>query len=600
MCARPVRPRPRTDPGSPVHLVIPPATMVGVALVLSLASVPVHAQPFVEIPSGMIEVWAGAAEWGDVDGDGDLDVALQGFASGGDAAALYENVGGSFVDTGLAIPPRSRGRCTWFDPDRDGDLDLLVTGSGITTRYRNDGGTLVEVATSIPGLDNVAVDVGDLDGDGDDDLLMLGLSITDGSRTRLYRNQGDGSFVEEVTAIPDLWRGSIDLADVDADGDLDALVTGIGGVFLHTDLYRNQGDGTFVGDGLPILLYDGEGALADLDGDGDPDLLVAGSEEGSTSVDTRVFWNDGGAFVDSGLDLDGAGEGGSITLGDADVDGDLDYAAIGNVPGGSVYYRNDGGTFTFVDELVGVCCGTIRFGDLENDGDLDLLQVALVQNTTLLRNDVALTNTAPSAPTGLEAEVDGAFVTLRWTSGTDAETVTTSLTHAVRVGSGPGGVNVIAPRADPITGTRRVPDHGNAGWNCFRVLGPLPPGTYHWSVQAVDAGYLGSAFAPEATFVIEGTVGVPGDADPGPVVAWDATSPIRTGGLVRLDLGRAATVRLEAFDVTGRRLARLLHRPLDAGRHEVAFDASAWPVGVVLLRLQTETGSSRHRVVRLP
>jgi len=566
---------------------------------LLFAASAVRAQPFVEVPPGMVEVWSGSAEWGDLDGDGDLDVALQGFAPGGDAAALYENVGGSFVDTGLAIAGRSRGRCTWYDPDRDGDLDLLLTGSGVTTRYRNDGGSLTEVPSVVPGLDNVALDVGDLDGDGDDDVLLLGTSITDGPRTRLYRNQGDGTFIEEITAIPDLWRGSIDLADVDADGDLDALVTGID-IALHTDLYRNQGDGTFVGDGLPILLYDGDGALADLDGDGDPDLLVAGSVEGSVDVDTRLFWNDDGTFVDSGLDLDGAGEGGSITLGDADVDGDLDYAAIGNVPGGSVYYRNDGGTFVLADELVGACCGTIRFGDLENDGDLDLLQVALIQNTTLLRNDVPLTNTAPSPPTGLEAEVNGAFVTLRWTPGTDAETVTPSLTHAVRVGSGPGAVNVIAPRADPLTGTRRVPDHGNAGWNRFRVLGPLPPGTYHWSVQAVDAGYLGSAFAPEATFVIEGTVGVAPGSEPDPVTSWTAPSPIRGGGAVRVHLTRAATVHLSAFDVTGRRLSRIAAGRLDAGSSEIVLDASAWPPGVVLLRLETETSTSQARVVRLP
>jgi len=30
----------------------------------------------------------------------------------------------------------------------------------------------------------------------------------------------------------------------------------------------------------------------------------------------------------------------------------------------------------------------------------------------------------------------------------------------------------------------------------------LPRGTYYWSVQAVDGGYRGSAFAPEQTFTV--------------------------------------------------------------------------------------------------
>jgi hypothetical protein len=34
----------------------------------------------------------------------------------------------------------------------------------------------------------------------------------------------------------------------------------------------------------------------------------------------------------------------------------------------------------------------------------------------------------------------------------------------------------------------------------FRLVSNLPDGTYYWSVQAIDSGYAGSAFAPEAVF----------------------------------------------------------------------------------------------------
>jgi hypothetical protein len=574
---------------------------VSLAAFLAFPAPEVHAQPFVEVPSGLPDLWGGAAEWGDVDGDGDLDVALQGFA-GGDHAYLYQNEDGVFVDSGLAVVGRSRGRCTWFDLDRDGDLDLLYTGGDITTLFFNQGGTLVEVETDIPGFSNVGIDTGDLDGDGDEDVLILGIG-SEGPRTRLYRNQG-GTFVEETTAIPDLWRGSIDLADVDGDGDLDALVTGINsGVDLHTDLYRNVG-GTFVPDGLPVSLYDGDGRLADLNGDGRPDLIVCGSEEGSTTVATHLFWNQGGDFVDSGQGLDGAGEGGFLALGDVDVDGDLDVVALGNQPGGSVLYRNDVGIFTLAETFVGFCCGSVALGDRDGDGDLDLLQTSLGGGTMLLRNDVPAANTAPAAPTDLIAEVAGAFVTLRWTSGTDLETPGPSLTHAVRVGTAPGTVDVIAPRSDPDSGARWVPDHGNAGWNRFRALGPLPPGTYHWSVQAVDAGYVGSSFAAEATFVIEGTVSV-ADAEPGAMGgtlrgAPRVTSPLRGPGHVRFELTRPAAVRLDVLDVLGRHRARLLDQRLPAGSHAAELDPTGWTPGVYQVRIRVDGADLTQAVVVLP
>mgnify|MGYP003295263956 CR=1 FL=1 len=58
------------------------------------------------------------------------------------------------------------------------------------------------------------------------------------------------------------------------------------------------------------------------------------------------------------------------------------------------------------------------------------------------------------------------------------------------------------PNSDIATGVRRVTSMGNAWLNLGWTLNCLPRGNYAWSVQSVDAGYAGSAFAAEQTFTI--------------------------------------------------------------------------------------------------
>ena len=52
------------------------------------------------------------------------------------------------------------------------------------------------------------------------------------------------------------------------------------------------------------------------------------------------------------------------------------------------------------------------------------------------------------------------------------------------------------------TGRRQTPTMGNVNHNTSWVIRNLAPGTYYWSVQAVDTGYMGSAFAETRNFTI--------------------------------------------------------------------------------------------------
>lgn len=125
--------------------------------------------------------------------------------------------------------------------------------------------------------------------------------------------------------------------------------------------------------------------------------------------------------------------------------------------------------------------------------------------TLIFLNNATVANTPPMLPVNPSSTVDGSNVYLYWSAGSDEQTPTAALTYNLRVGTTPGGSEVIAAHA-LASGMLTIPRHGNQGQILSRVLNNLPNGTYYCSVQSVDAGFMGSAFAPEQSFTVGGPV----------------------------------------------------------------------------------------------
>ena len=332
----------------------------------------------------------------DVDTDGDPDVLIAGFNNVTNAIStnLYSNDGnGNFTEVvGTPFTGVADGSATFFDIDNDLDLDLLITGtngaSSIAKLYTNDGaGSFTEVlGTPFAGVEGSSVAVADIDSDNDKDILISGSIGGFTPSTKLYKNNGSGTFTEILgTPFDAIENGSVEFADVDNDADVDLLISGrvnsFGNGTSITKLYSNDANGNFTEVlGTPFIgIQSGDVSFADIDDDNDLDLAITGTSNISNSPVTKLYTNNGlGNFTEvSDTPFEGV-ENSALVFADLDADQDIDLVILGrnslNNLSTSSYLNDRNGNFTRVIESAfeGVSNSSIAFSDIDNDGDNDL------------------------------------------------------------------------------------------------------------------------------------------------------------------------------------------------------------------------------------
>ncbi len=160
----------------------------------------------------------------------------------------------TFSDAGANLTGvRYNPTCSIADVNNDGHTDLLISGhssSGdVTKLYLNDGtGTFSHANAGMANLRYTMSGFADMDNDGDMDLCLAGNNSSGNPRAYLYINAGDGTFSESAQTVYGASDGSLAFADVDNDGNIDLLVCGkhdIDGddnIEISSILYINQGD----------------------------------------------------------------------------------------------------------------------------------------------------------------------------------------------------------------------------------------------------------------------------------------------------------------------------------------------------------------------
>ena len=327
--------------------------------------------------------WGSGPAFGDIDGDGDLDLFVGAVAD--HPVYLFENrlneLDGKFHDITAAAGLRQKARNTvsalFYDYDRDGFLDLILShwgeywnpGSDTGTLWRNNGDNTFTSMSIEAGIADVLVEdntdwsftpgFSDLDQDGDGDLFMA----SDFGESQIFRNNDDGTFTKitnREVIIDQNGMGSA-LGDFDNDGDMDWFVTSIydldgeGGSSYGNRLYRNVGRGIFQDATLGSNVGDGDwgwGTCAgDFDNDGFLDLVevngwVTSSHKNFRDRPVRFYYNLGLGHlsfqeIHAEVNLNNLGQGRALACFDADRDGDLDIVLVNGSPDHIVYYRND-------------------------------------------------------------------------------------------------------------------------------------------------------------------------------------------------------------------------------------------------------------------
>tara|TARA_B110000259_G_scaffold70103_1_gene82649 strand:- start:253 stop:3609 length:3357 start_codon:yes stop_codon:yes gene_type:complete len=238
------------------------------------------------------------------------------------------------------------------DVNNDGLDDFFIGGAkGYTsTLYiQNTSGTFLKNNKAFT-IDRQHEDVGaiflDADNDGDQDLYIIsgGTESTPNDSyytDRFYENIGNGNFVKNRFAIPNITSSGlrVSCSDFDNDGDLDLFVggrvkPGFYGRPTKSYLLENisiEGNIRFkdvTQDLIPELLDHTmitASTWADMDKDGDSDLLIA-NEWGPIDV----YINDSGIFKNKSKDFGlskHVGWWSSLEVNDIDADGDLDIIA---------------------------------------------------------------------------------------------------------------------------------------------------------------------------------------------------------------------------------------------------------------------------------
>ncbi len=279
------------------------------------------------------------------------------------------------------------------DVDGDGWCDVYLCGlEGANALFRNRGGWKFDVipaagGAACEGQHSTGAVLVDLDADGDLDLLVNGV----GRGTRLFTNDGRGGFTESPDAGIGSKSGahSMALADVDGDGDLDLYVAN-----YRASTFKGQGGATRVRlrrvDGRLVVppehveqfVVGGTGDNQALMEVGEPDQFFLNEGNGRFRAES---WT-GGRFLDeSGQPLrEPPREWGlSAAFHDLNGDGAPDLYVCNDFFSPDRLWLNDGkGTFRAIDRRAvrktPFASMAVDFADLNRDGHVDLMAVDML------------------------------------------------------------------------------------------------------------------------------------------------------------------------------------------------------------------------------
>ena len=287
-------------------------------------------------------------------------------------------------------------RLAYADLDGDGDLDHIgdIAGDGVYWWENTNGqgafGAAQQIAAPAIAQNVLGLDAGDIDGDGDFDVIV---ASKDDSTLHWFRNDGGGTFTQQLITGQSSVGQSVILIDLDQDNDLDVYADG-----TSVQSYINNGSGAFSVGGGSAVATDFI-AKTDFNQDGKDDLIISDVDAGLVRLFVR-------GISQISISLPGVRD---VTFGDVDGDGWNDVIATSIDLDEVVWYENtqtSGNYFSSNPTPITIAsfnnAGVIDAGDIDSDGDLDVL-VSDIGGAELAWLD----SSGGANPTFIERVVDG-------------------------------------------------------------------------------------------------------------------------------------------------------------------------------------------------
>ncbi|MFH1119490.1 MAG: FG-GAP-like repeat-containing protein [Bacteroidota bacterium] len=360
---------------------------------------------------------------GDFNGDGFTDVIS---GSSFDLKFHANNSTQTFVNQRIdRYLDTAASSCTG-DFDNDGDTDLMAAGYLRLSFIRNDGDGLFTTSHVMPtNLSMACIDIhaADMDGDGDTDAVFTGDAYGFPGISWI-ENLGGGNFDRLVVYGLSDAQGVFPV-DFDSDGDMDVVASTNDGSYVHW--YENDGNEDFTQHLISgNYWYPMDVAALDYDEDGLMDVVVAYSGNSDKIVLHR---NTGTGFSNWAINSSAPGAS-SVAVKDMDLDGDVDVLSSSYGDNKIAWYENP----DFTQHVITTSAnGAVHVdaGDFDGDGDIDVTsassgddKICWYQNSgDMSFTKITLTDKLPDPTSVATGDING--------DGTDEIFSTCKTTYAV-------------------------------------------------------------------------------------------------------------------------------------------------------------------------